>query len=77
MTPTGTDPWKIIAYEVRMFKATYEIMLNPAAFARLQKKVLENAVEESAILHTRILCEIFLYSGTEPDDIALSKLFSD
>jgi hypothetical protein len=75
MTGAATEPWEIIAYEVRMFKATYEIMLNPTAFAQLQKKVLENAVEESAILHTRILCEVFLDRGFELDDIHLSKLF--
>ena len=63
MTAAATDPWKIVAYEVRMFRATYEIMLNPVAIATLSN-VFANAVEESAVLHTRILCDVFL-SNTE------------
>jgi len=83
MTGAASDPWKIIAYEVRMLRATYEIVLNPAAVAQLEQlqketKVLTNAVEESAVLHTRSLCDVFLpYRGIEPDDILLSRLFSD
>jgi hypothetical protein len=60
MTGASTDLWKVIAYEVRMFKATYEIMLDPSAFAQLQKKVVENAVEESAVLHTKYYVKSFL-----------------
>jgi hypothetical protein len=78
MAGASSDPsWEVIAYEVRMFRASYEIVLDPAALAQLQKKVFINAIEESAVLHTRILCEVFLDRGSEPDDIALSRLFSD
>jgi hypothetical protein len=50
--------------------------LSPSGRNKLSP-VLRNAVEESAVLHTRILCEIFLSPGREPDDIHLSQLFSD
>jgi hypothetical protein len=59
-----------------MFNATYEIVLNPAALDRLPK-VLANAVEESAVLHTRILCDIFLSKAVAFDDIQLFRLFPD
>jgi len=67
MTRAARHSWVVIAYEVRMFNATYEIVLNPAALDRLPK-VLANAVEESAVLHTRILCDIFLSKAVAFDD---------
>jgi hypothetical protein len=77
MTHAASGPWEIIAYEVRMFHATYEIVLSSAALAQLPR-VLANAVEESAVLHTRILCEIFLPKAkSRCDDIQLSRLFPD
>jgi hypothetical protein len=76
MTRATSHLWDIIAYEVRMFSATYEIVLNPSALDELTK-VLANAVEESAVLHTRILCDVFLSKAIGPDDIQLSRLFSD
>lgn len=68
-----TDPWKIIAYEVRMFRATYQIVLDQAALDALPK-VLANSVEESAVLHTRILCDVLLSNAFGADDIQLSRL---
>jgi hypothetical protein len=65
--------WNVVAYEVRMFRATYEVVLNDDEFDKLSR-MLRNAVEESAVLHTRILCDIFLSNSGEPDDIILSKL---
>lgn len=70
------DQWTIVAYEVRMLSATCEIVLNAEALVKLPK-VMANALEESAVLHTRILCEVFLSRGKEPDDIALCTLFPD
>jgi len=76
MTAAATDPWDIVAYEVRMFRATYAIMLDPVAIKALSK-VFANAVEESAVLHTRILCDVFLSNSGGRDDIQLTKLFSN
>jgi hypothetical protein len=71
----GADhSWDVVAYEVRMFRATYEIVLEPDTLKKL-RKVWANAVEESAVLHTRILCEVFLSRGIDQDDIQVSKLF--
>jgi hypothetical protein len=68
--------WDVVAYEVRMFSATYEIMLKPGGLDPLAK-VFANAIEESAVLHTRILCDVFLSKAIGPDDIQLARLFPD
>lgn len=73
---SACDPWKIIAYEVRMFRATYEIALNATRFGKLPK-VYANAIEESAVLHTRILCDVFLSRRSGDDDIILRSLLAD
>ncbi|MBV9265837.1 MAG: hypothetical protein JO061_06685 [Acidobacteriaceae bacterium] len=69
------DLWQVVAYEVRMFRATHQELLKPG-FTE-QPKVCQNAIEESAVLHTRILCEVFLTRGSQPDDITLENLFPD
>jgi|SRR5579863_117207 len=74
MAQTFDHSWDIIAYEVRMFHATYETVLDPSELNKLPK-VMANAIEESAVLHTRILCDVFLNKGMDPDDIQLSTLF--
>jgi hypothetical protein len=68
------DSWEWIGYEVKMFNATYKIFFDQTYLARLPY-ALKNAVEESAVLHTRILCDVFLNRATKPDDIDLSRLF--
>jgi hypothetical protein len=74
------DPWIVIEYEVKMFRAALDILLRhtfpfPAGSVG---RVLNNAVVESAVLHTRNLCEVFLPGGNpQPDDITLTGLFAD
>jgi len=70
---SACDPWKVVAYEVRMFRATYEIVLNATRLEKLPK-VFANSVEESAVLHTRILCDLFLSRHSGDDDIILRNL---
>jgi hypothetical protein len=65
--------FEVIGYEVKMFYATYDITLSPALDQ--PPLVLANAVEESAVLHTRILCDVFLDRGHAKDNIELSQLF--
>jgi hypothetical protein len=72
--PQADPRWDVIAYEVRMFRATYDIVLDRVALAQLPK-VLANAVEESAVLHTRLLCDVFLSKAIAADDIQLPQLF--
>jgi hypothetical protein len=74
MDSGANHSWDIVAYEIRMFRATYEIVLDPDTLKGL-RKVWANAVEESAVLHTRILCEVFLSRGIDQDDIQVSRLF--
>ena len=57
-----------------MFRATSEILFDTERMRTLPL-VLKNAVEESAVLHTRQLCDTFLSTPGEPDDIRLSQLF--
>jgi hypothetical protein len=76
MAQASSPSWDVVAYEIRMFYATYEIALDPIAFGKLSK-VYANAIEESAVLHTRILCDVFLSRGLGDDDIKLSRLFPD
>ena len=76
MAQSISQSWDIIGYEVRMFYATYEIVLDPSTLSQLPK-VFANAVEESAVLHTRLLCDVFLSKTIGPDDIQMSELFPD
>ena len=74
MAQSLNHSWDVIAYEVRMFHATYGVILNSNKIKNLSN-VIANAIEESAVLHTRILCDVFLNKGMDPDDIQLSTLF--
>ena len=69
---TNGDPWGVLEYEVKMFDATYKIFFTRSTFTVLPT-ALKNAAEESAVLHTRNLCEIFLGPHKE-DDIRLAYL---
>ena len=69
---TTGGPWGVLEYEVKMFDATYKIFFTRSTFTVLPT-ALQNAVEESAVLHTRNLCEIFL-GPHEKDDIRLADL---
>jgi hypothetical protein len=63
-------PWHIIAYEVWMYFGTRSKMKTPA----IDDGVLKNATVESAIVHARILCDVFRSQG---GDILLKELFPD
>ena len=62
--------WHIIAYEVWMYFGTRTRMKPPI----IDDNILKNATVESAIVHARILCDIFRSQG---GDISLKKLFPD
>jgi hypothetical protein len=65
----------MIKYEIKMFYATYKTFFTRSTYGRLPY-VLKNALEESAVLHTRILCDIFLSRSKQTDDITLGRLLS-
>jgi hypothetical protein len=68
-----SDPWEIIEYEVKMFEATYKTYFRARGFKKLSY-AFKNAVEEAAVLHTRILCQVFLCRQGEEDDITLAHI---
>jgi hypothetical protein len=73
----ASDPWGVIGYEVKMFKAACKILFKRSYFNRLTYP-LKNAVEEAAVLHARNLCEIFLSKRRhDKDDIIIDCLFPD
>ncbi len=72
--PLASKPWVVVEYEVKMYLTTHTIVLNQGLFAQLPRD-LKNAVTESAVLHTRILCDVFLSRAVGVDDIQLSRLF--
>ena len=69
--------WQIIAYEVWMYFGTRSKMKAPA----IDYEVLKNATVESAIVHARILCDIFRSRATRQGGgillTALSKEWKD
>ena len=67
--------WDVFDYERSMVVALSRRMTS-AALAQLDWDV-RNAVVESAVLHTRILCDVLLSRGTEADEITLKKLLSE
>lgn len=69
----ATPQWAVVEYEVKMYLATHGVIFNPHLFDRLPR-ALKNAATECAVLHTRILCDVFLSRGKEPDDICLDRL---
>jgi len=71
--PGTTDPWEIVGYEVSMFREAVTVLSQQ--WHLLTTQVLHNAMVESAVLHTRILCDILLSRTTEKDDIRLTELF--
>jgi hypothetical protein len=75
MITVGEDQWQMIEYEIKMFYATYKKLFTLSAYDRLPY-VLKNALEESAVLHTRILCDVFLNRRSRrwEDDILLGDL---
>jgi hypothetical protein len=72
---TVGDQWQMIEYEIKMFHATYKEFFTRSTYNRLPY-VLKNALEESAILHTRILCDIFLSRSKQKDDIKLEHFLA-
>ena len=66
------DPWRVFDYEVDMFEKTLGLCRCDAL--KSFDHPIPNAVLESLLLHTRILCDILLSRGRDPDDIKLKGL---
>jgi hypothetical protein len=71
--------WGALAYEIKMYFAMRATHGNPST-PLLLSSFIGNAIAESAILHARILCDLFSSekkSKKYPDDIGFSDLFDD
>ena len=67
------NQWEMFKYEVKMFYVSYNHFFTRSKYFRLPY-ILRNALEESAVLHTRILYEILLSRKMDNDDIILENL---
>lgn len=69
------NAWHVFDYERDMvMKLSHRLV--PEQMDQLEWDI-RNAVVESAVLHTRVLCDILLSKGTRDDDITLHKLIPD
>ena len=70
----NAQKWKVVGYERDMFFATLAMLKNRTPVVD-ENQVLRNAVIESAIIHARNLCCIFLsVPSREGDGILLREL---
>src|SRR3954468_11561454 len=69
---TAGDEWKVFDYEVGVARQLSR-QLDSTAYSRFPWEI-QNAIAESTVLHTRIVCQIVLSSGRRRDDIRLIKL---
>jgi hypothetical protein len=70
----NNNPWVVFDYEVDMLRNMCELLRNGnLQYAALSRHV-QNAVVESAILHTRNLIDILLSKSKDADDIQLQDL---
>lgn len=68
--------WRILDYEVQMFLGISHIRTHLKVEGD-NAQLLRNALVESSLLHIRILTDIFLSRGNQPDDINLRLLGFD
>jgi hypothetical protein len=68
--------WRILYYEVLMFLGLDYIRSNLVEGGN-DVLLIRNALVESSLLHIRILTDVFLSRGKQPDDINLEQLGFD
>lgn len=68
--------WRILDYEVQMFLGTGHLR-SLRIEGNNEAQLIRNALVESSLLHIRILTDIFLSRGKQPDDITLEVLGFD
>ncbi len=66
--------WKVVGYEVLMFLGTDHVRKHLRGGTGPNTQIIKNALVESSLLHMRILADIFLSRGKQPDDIHLERL---
>jgi hypothetical protein len=68
------NPWPAFEYEVWMFFRTRALLAERAYSEHPESRVLDNALEESALIHTRILVDALLNRSSEVEDVTLDDL---
>jgi hypothetical protein len=71
------NPWPALEYEVWMFFRTRALLVERAYSEHPESPVLDNALEESALIHTRILVDALLNRSSEVEDVTLDDLIPD
>ena len=71
-----SSAWTVLYYEVEMFLGTRHLIKNLTCGDLQTARLLNNALLECSLLHTRILADIFLSRNRNryPDDISLDDL---
>ena len=85
ITAINEKLWKIFQYEIEMHFGTREVIRiisgsSSRLISGIDNSMINNCIVESALLHTRILVEIFLETGNRkqnPDVISISDLLSN
>ncbi len=70
----ATNSWVVFEYEVWMFLRTRALLGEQVYREHPERQVLSNALEESALFHTRILAEALLNRSIEVEDVTLDDL---
>lgn len=75
MDKSNEDDWGVFDYEVQMYFETRSIYDTLKANSKdLNAKIIDNALVESMVLHTRILVDLLISKGRGNDDIKLESL---
>ena len=74
---TKDKAWRILDYEVQMFLGIGYLRSHLKVEGGNEARLVQNALVESSLLHIRILTDIFLNRGKQPDDINLEQLGFD
>ncbi len=71
------NSWIAFEYEVWMFFRTRALLSERPYSEHRESRVMDNALEESAMIHTRILVEALLNRSSEVGDVTLDDLVPD
>lgn len=69
--------WRILDYEVQMFLGISYLRSHLKVEGGAEAQLIRNALVESSLIHIRILTDMFLNKGKQPDDIKLEQLGFD
>jgi hypothetical protein len=75
MDKSDKELWSVIDYEVQMYFETRSIFESLKSSSKdLNAKIIDNALIESMVLHTRIMVDLLISKGRGNDDIKLKDL---